>query len=147
MSDFPNPDSRSYFSLLLFRSIPIRQMLGSTPPGEGRNRTTDHGSKANPADPHLRQDPAFLRCCLIYSSGPYKKLNLKHHFIFVFFIYFFYHSSCRKDHFTVFNLKFGTQDFTDPGLLNIRRTLTGLSLWFCPHKCFLQELFANFLPM
>ena len=36
------------------------------------------------------------------------------HFIFVFFIYFFYHSSCRKDHFTVLNLKFGTQDFTDP---------------------------------
>ena len=35
------------------------------------------------------------------------------HFIFVFFIYFFYHSSCRKDHFTVLNLKFGTQDFTD----------------------------------
>lgn len=39
-------------------------MLGSTPPGEGRNRTTDHGSKANPADPHLRQDPAFRRRCL-----------------------------------------------------------------------------------
>ena len=36
------------------------------------------------------------------------------HFIFVFFIYFFYHSSYRKDHFTVLNLKFGTQDFTDP---------------------------------
>ena len=32
--------------------------------------------------------------------------------------------------------KCGTQDFTDPGLLKIRRTLTGLSLWICPHKCF-----------
>ena len=37
-----------------------------------------------------------------------------HQLIFVFFIYFFYHSSCRKDQFTVSNLKFGTQDFTDP---------------------------------
>ena len=37
-----------------------------------------------------------------------------HHLIFVFFLYFFYHSSCRKDQFTVSNLKFGTQDFTDP---------------------------------
>ena len=33
------------------------------------------------------------------------------------FLYFFYHSSCRKDQFTVFSLKFGFQDFTDPGLL------------------------------
>ena len=32
--------------------------------------------------------------------------------------------------------KCGTQDFTDPGLLKIRRTLTGLSLWICLHKCF-----------
>ena len=39
-----------------------------------------------------------------------------------------------QDQFTVFNLKFG----------KIRRTLTGLSLWFCLHKCFLQELFAIF---
>ena len=74
-------------------------------------------------------------------------LNLKQHFIFVFFIYFFYFSFWRKDQFTVLSLKFGTQDFTDPGLLNIRRTLTGLSLWFCLHECFLQELFATFLPM
>ena len=34
------------------------------------------------------------------------------------------------------SLKFVTQDFTDPGLLKIRRSLTGLSLWFCLHKCF-----------
>ena len=33
------------------------------------------------------------------------------------------------------NFKIGTQDFTDPGLLKIRLTLTGLSLWFCLHKC------------
>ena len=32
--------------------------------------------------------------------------------------------------------KCGTQDFSDPGLLKIRRTLTGLSLWICLHKCF-----------
>ena len=55
---------------------------------------------------------------------------------FCFLSLFFYHSSCRKDHFTVLSLKFGTQDFTDPGLLKIRRTHTGLSLWFCLHKCF-----------
>ena len=34
--------------------------------------------------------------------------NIIHHFIFVFFIYFFYHSSCRKDQFTVLSLKFGS---------------------------------------
>ena len=37
-----------------------------------------------------------------------------HRFIFVFFLYFFYHFSCRKDQFTFLNLKFATQDFTDP---------------------------------
>ena len=63
-----------------------------------------------------------------------KERHVIQHFIFVFFIYFLYHSSCRKDQFTVLNLKFGTQDFTDPGLLKIRWTLTGLSLWFCLHK-------------
>ena len=31
-----------------------------------------------------------------------------HHFIFVSFLYFFYDSSCRKDQFTLLNLKFGT---------------------------------------
>ena len=41
-----------------------------------------------------------------------------------------------KDHFTVSILKFGIEDFTDPGLLKIRLTLTGLSLWFCLLKCF-----------
>ena len=42
----------------------------------------------------------------------YNRANIMiHHFIFVFFLYFFYHSSCRKDQFTVLSLKFGTQDF------------------------------------
>ena len=43
-----------------------------------------------------------------------------------------------KDHLTVLILKFGTQDFTYPGLLKIpvRLTLIGLSLWFCLLKCF-----------
>ena len=36
---------------------------------------------------------------------------------------------------TVLNLKFDT----DPGLLEIRRTLTALSLWFCLNKCFYYE--------
>ena len=57
-------------------------------------------------------------------------------FYFVFFLYFFYHSFCRKDQFTVLILKFGIEDFTDPGLLKIWLTLNGLSLWFCLQKCF-----------
>ena len=35
--------------------------------------------------------------------------------------------------------KFGIEDFTDPGILKIRLTLAGLSLWFCLHKCFLHR--------
>ena len=81
-------------------------------------------------------------CC-----EPKYRANIIHHFIFVFFLYFFNHSSCRKDQFTVLSLKFGTQDFTDPGLLKIRRTLTGLWLWFCIHKCQEKEgLFRRLLP-
>ena len=34
------------------------------------------------------------------------RANIIHHFIFVFFIYFFYHSSCRKDQFNVLNSRF-----------------------------------------
>ena len=56
-------------------------------------------------------------CC-----KPKYRANFIHHFIFVPFLYFFYHSSCSKDQFTVLSLKFGTQDFTDPDLLKIRRT-------------------------
>ena len=54
--------------------------------------------------------------------------------LIIFCRYFSHHSSCRKDQFTVLILKFGTQDFTDPGLLKIQLTLTSLSLWFCLHK-------------
>ena len=64
-------------------------------------------------------------------SGKYNS-----HFISVLFICFFYHSSCRNDQFTILILKFGTQDFTDPGLLKIRLTLTGLSFCLSLHKCF-----------
>ena len=41
-------------------------------------------------------------CC-----KPKYRANIIHHFIFVLFLYFFYHSSCRKDQFTVLSLKFG----------------------------------------
>ena len=34
------------------------------------------------------------------------------YYIFVFFLYFFHHSSCHKDQFTALILKFGTQDFS-----------------------------------
>ena len=55
----------------------------------------------------------------------------------VFSFFFFFptrHSFSRQDQFTVFILVF--KNFTDPGLLEIRLTLTSLSLWFCLHKCF-----------
>ena len=42
-------------------------------------------------------------CC-----KPKYRANIIHHFIFVFFLYIFYHSSCCKDQFTVLNLKFGS---------------------------------------
>ena len=38
-------------------------------------------------------------CC-----KPNYRANIIHHFIFVFFLYFFCHSSCRKDQFTVLSL-------------------------------------------
>jgi len=40
---------------------------------------------------------------------------------------FVYHSSYRKDQFTVVILKFGIEDVNDPGLLKIQLSLTGFS--------------------
>ena len=40
-------------------------------------------------------------CC-----KPKNRANIIYHFIVVFFLYFFYHSSCRKDQFTVLSLKY-----------------------------------------
>ena len=81
---------------------------------------------------HRVSPPVEGMCC-----KPKYRANIIHHFIFVFFRYLFYHSSCRKDQIIVLSLKFGFQDFTDPGLLRkILRSLTGLSLWFCLHECF-----------
>ena len=54
------------------------------------------------------------------------RVNIIHRFILVVFLYFFYHSSYRKDQFTGLSLKFGTRDFTDTGLLKIRRTFTSV---------------------
>ena len=62
------------------------------------------------------------------------RANIIHHFIFV--LFFFYHSSCRKDQFTILILKFGTEDVTDPALLKIRLTLTGLFFCLSLDKCF-----------
>ena len=45
--------------------------------------------------------------------------------------------SCREDQFTVLSLKFGTQYFTDPGVLKIRRTLIGLVVVVLPSQVFL----------
>ena len=37
--------------------------------------------------------------------------------------------------YTVLIFKSGIEDFTDPGLLKIRLTLTSLSFWFCLQRC------------
>ena len=67
----------------------------------------------------------------------WSKYNSPLYFL-VFFVLFFYHSSCREDQFTVLSLKFGTQDcFTDPGLLKIRRLLIGLVVVVLPSQVFL----------
>ena len=84
--------------------------------------------------PRMSRKTADLSC---YAQWKLKyRANIVHHFIFVYFFIFifFNHSSSRKDYFTVLILKFGTGDFIDPGLLNMRLTVTGLSLWFCLPK-------------
>ena len=61
--------------------------------------------------------PVFIFPVTVSVEGlcckPKYRANIIHHVIFVFFPYFFYHSSSL-------NLWFGTQDFADPGLLKIR---------------------------
>ena len=88
----------------------------------------------------------ILPCSMWYASLPFVWSSLINWwiifaqftilFLFSLFI-FFYRSSCRRDHSTGLILKFGIEDFTDPGLPKIR-SLTGLS--FCLHKCFLYNL-------
>ena len=68
------------------------------------------------------------------------ELQICHHFIFVLFLYFFLSLFLPYKGLVstvkVLILKFGIEDFIDPGLLKIRLTLiTGLSLRFCLHKC------------
>ena len=70
----------------------------------------------------LRVSRIFSRPGSVKSSIPKFKIkavnsskyraNIIHHFIFVFFLYFSYHSSCRKDQFTALILKFGTTNET-----------------------------------
>ena len=87
--------------------------------------------------------PGYTRPFHFLGKSPRERLrNRIRHFIFVSFLYFFYHSSCRKDQFTLLNqLKFCIEDFTDPGPLN-------WSGWpsmvcrcgFCLHKCFWEMI-------
>ena len=75
----------------------------------------------------LRVSRIFSRPGSVKSSIPNLKIkavnwskyraNIIHHFIFVFFLYFSYHSSCRKDQFTALILKFGTTNETVLGML------------------------------
>ena len=62
------------------------------------------------------------------------RANIIHHFIFV--LFFFLSLFLRKDQFTILILKFGTEDVTDPALLKIRLTLTGLFFCLSLDKCF-----------
>ena len=63
------------------------------------------------------------------------------HFIFVCFFIFSIPLPALKDQFTVliFILKFGNEDFTDPGLLKSQLALTGLSQWFCSSQVSLNN--------
>ena len=54
------------------------------------------------------------------------RANIIHHFIFVFCLYFSYHSSCRKDQFTALILKFGTTNETVLGMLSLLLVITKL---------------------
>ena len=60
----------------------------------------------------MKDDPrSYIRSCekkvwkKIEGSNPVQAW-IFYHFIFVLFLYFFYHSFCRKDQFTVLSLKF-----------------------------------------
>ena len=68
------------------------------------------------------------------SFKPKDRGNIIHHLIFVFFIFSITLPAVIKDQFTALIIKFVIEDFTDPGLLKIRLTTTGLLLWFCLYK-------------
>ena len=63
--------------------------------------------------PRMSRKTADLSCCAQWKLK--YRGYIVHHFNFVFFVYFSYHSSCRKDYFAVLILKFGTGDFIAPG--------------------------------
>ena len=75
-------------------------------------------------------------CC-----KPKYRANIINNFIFVFFVYFLHYSSCRKDQFTVLILKFGTQDFTNPGLQKIRPDPHWFVVMVLPSQVFLIDAF------
>ena len=59
-------------------------------------------------------------------NWPKYRANIIHHFISVFFLYFSYHSSCRKDQFTALILKFGTTNETVLEMLSLLLVITKL---------------------
>ena len=70
------------------------------------------------------------------------KNNVVNYTLFLFFFFIFSNNSCRKDHFSVLILKFGKFYYLlliQVLLLKIRRTLTGLSLWFAFTSVFDQN--------
>ena len=75
-------------------------------------------------------------CC-----KPKYRANIINNLIFVFFLYFLHYSSCRKDQFTVLILKFGTQDFTNPGLQKIRPDPHWFVVMVLPSQVFLIDAF------
>ena len=86
-----------------------------------------------------------LRSRFVLQTEIYRA-NIIHHFILLssFFTVSITLPAVRIS--AVLNLKSGSQDFTDPGLLKIRRTLTGLSLWFCFHKCLRSSCVPRDVP-
>ena len=54
----------------------------------------------------LRVDPVYRTKEKIHTLFRTKDMDIIHHFIFAFSLYFFYHSSCRKNQLTVLILKF-----------------------------------------
>ena len=53
--------------------------------------------------------------------------NIIQHFIFVFFLYFFYHFSCLKDQFTVLSLKFIKREST-VNIIPVQKNVLSIAL-------------------
>ena len=103
--------------------------------------------------------------CLIFRfatqtfNGGYKKrlgckpkspANIIHYYIFVFFIYFFYHSSCRKDQFYCFKLKIWWPKYVYPpwalpGSISFSAISLNSLIFFSTKPCPISSMVSAFL--